>query len=512
MATISAASEWRDGRGPAARRAAKARVLCWLTAVSVGLHAVTARAASDWIDELPTVTTVAHAVREQLKVETANWNFAARGIALEDDDDLFAVYLVGTLVLLRKIIAYKLDKEMTKQEEETTKQEEESSSLDRETKLKYMVASYLEAELLIGKEVGNRQGYLTTAQKCRDKDCSRRWFKTGYSNVYISASYRARILSRLFACGGRAAELDRLAQSYALRTPYFPSPAETEQIVPELKGLAPAGCCVYGGDAKGNGLCDDWRNPLPKKPGNDASASACPARAGCARENQPLFLGGQLACDGCDARWMEVRRGVSARQPSTTKPKSTESAFLELENCDGKKQSFSPNPPGLLDDGITIRVKCAKGRLVQFIAREYRLADGSLEKGRYGLSPHPAEPTKLACFDKTDSDKPNWRTDSKKKPNPYYEAGGAYITSCDSMTTIDAPHFVLEPQHKKGRAIAKSFAVCDGKVVSVVNWSREFVAGASCPTYHVDPPRDPTPAEIMELRERSDEEKFDPWP
>ena len=171
-------------------------------------------------------------------------------------------------------------------------QGEKSLSLDRETKLKYMVAAYLEAELLIGKEVGNRQGYLSAAQKCRDKDCSRRWFKTGYSNVYISASYRARILTRLFACGGRAAELDRLAQSYAGRTPYFPSPAETEQIVPELKGLAPWGCCVYGGDAKGNGLCDDWRNPLPKNPGDDASASACPAAGGCARESQPLFLGG----------------------------------------------------------------------------------------------------------------------------------------------------------------------------------------------------------------------------
>jgi hypothetical protein len=224
----------------------RARVICWLTAISLGLHAVTARAASDWIDELPTVTTVAHAVREQLKVDTAEWNFSARGIALEDDDDLFAVYLVGTLVLLRKIVLFKY-------------QEDKSLSPERVAKLKLAVAGYLEAELLIGKEIGNRRGYLSAAQKCRDIDCYRRWFKTGYSNVYISAAYRERILARLY-CGDRAAQLNQLAQSYAGRTPYLPSPAETRIIDPEVAGIAPAGCSAYGGDANRDGLCDDWES------------------------------------------------------------------------------------------------------------------------------------------------------------------------------------------------------------------------------------------------------------
>jgi hypothetical protein len=104
---------------------------------------------------------------------------ACRGIALKEDYDLFAVYLVGTLVLLGQIILYKY------QEEESLSREREANP-DREAKLQFMVATYLEAELLIGQGVGNRRGYLTTAQKCRDVGCYRRWFKTGHSNIYIS--------------------------------------------------------------------------------------------------------------------------------------------------------------------------------------------------------------------------------------------------------------------------------------------------------------------------------------
>jgi hypothetical protein len=103
----------------------------------LALCAVVARAEdSDWIDELPTVTAVAHAVAAQLVIDTADWRFDQRGIALKDDDDLFAVYLVGTLVLLRQIILYKY--------------QDEELSPEREAKLRCAVAAYLEAELLVG--------------------------------------------------------------------------------------------------------------------------------------------------------------------------------------------------------------------------------------------------------------------------------------------------------------------------------------------------------------------------
>jgi hypothetical protein len=219
----------------------------------LALCAVVARAEdSDWIDELPTVTAVAHAVAAQLVIDTADWRFDQRGIALKDDDDLFAVYLVGTLVLLRQIILYKY--------------QDEELSPEREAKLRCAVAAYLEAELLVGEWLGKRRGYLTTARRCRDMECYRRWFKIDIGNVR-SASYRGRILPRLFA-EQRAAELDRLAQSYAVRAPYLPSPAETLMMEPEAAGLAPAGCSTYGGDANRNGLCDDWENPKARAGGH----------------------------------------------------------------------------------------------------------------------------------------------------------------------------------------------------------------------------------------------------
>lgn len=220
-----------------------------------------ARAAEDWIDELPSVTTVAYASTEELKVTTADWKFDARGIALKDDDDLAAVTLVGTLVLMRKIMLYKYNQEKTLPRE-------------RETKLRAIAAAYLEAELLIGKATGNRRGYLTTAHRCGNIDCYRRWFANDISNIYISAEYRARILKRLYPCGERAAELDQLAQSHGLRAPFLPSPAVTLSIPPEIAGVGPSGCTTYGGDANRNGLCDDWEKPPSATAANSAKVPA----------------------------------------------------------------------------------------------------------------------------------------------------------------------------------------------------------------------------------------------
>ena len=219
----------------------------WMAATIpfLALLAFGARAADDWIDELPSVTTVAHAATEELKVTTANWKFDGRGIALKDDDDLAAVTLVGTLVLMRKIMLYKYN-------------QEPALSREREAKLRSIVAAYLEAELVIGRATGNRRGYLTTAHRCRNIDCYRRWFANDISNVFIPAEYRKRILKRLFPCGERAAELDQLAQSYGLRAPSLPSPAVTLAIAPEIAGVGPSGCATYSGDANRNGLCDDW--------------------------------------------------------------------------------------------------------------------------------------------------------------------------------------------------------------------------------------------------------------
>jgi len=225
------------------------RALRWLPCFTLlCLLALPARAENDWIDELPALEQVARAVNEQLLEETAGWNFQQRGIALEKDDDLRAVYLVGTLVLLRRIVVYQFHLE-------------QSLSAEREAKLKSIVAAYQEAELAIGRATGKRQGYLTTAQQCKDEDCHRRWFKM-HSLSVGGASYRERILKRLYPCRPeRAAAINALAHSHRSRAPAMPSPANTLSIDAELQGIAPPGCSAQGGDANANGLCDRWEVP-----------------------------------------------------------------------------------------------------------------------------------------------------------------------------------------------------------------------------------------------------------
>jgi len=491
---------------------------------------VAAHAQSDWIDELPTVTSVAHAVTDQLKVDTAKWRFEERGVALKDDDDLYAVYMVGTFMLLRQIILYKY-------------QEEATLTPERQAKLRNAVASYLEAELLIGRGIGKRRGYLTTAQKCRDLDCHRRWFKLGVHGV-LSASYRARILKQLFCDPERATELDRLAQSYATRAPYMRSPAETLTVEPEFAGVAAAGCDAYGGDADRNGLCDNWRN-TPQNPPL-TSTSAC----GAAMRPHPL----ELSCGKvvAETRWVQVKTGVRGRQGDQCETKS-----FKFKDCEDRLLSFQgPSGPGCsIEDGISIHVKCASGHVVQFISREFwkrgtpdsQEPDHNLEKGCYGAAPYAPDPgdpsvSIQACYKKTDNLKQrNWRTDSLsvtqtkkdgdpyserckdkdpyyeagKNKDPYYEVGGSYVVSRDSMTTLDAPNAPgFDPQrYLVARIVGKSFAVCECKVVAVVDWQREYDAGKQRAPFYADIKiRDPDPAEIEKFQSISTAQDFQAWP
>jgi hypothetical protein len=475
------------------------------------LFPLTARAQSDWIDELPGVTFVGQAVAEQLKVDTADWRFDQRGIALKDDDDLFAVYMAGTLVLMRQIILYKY-------------QEEPSMSSERKEKLKAVVAAYLEAELVIGQGIGARRGYLTTAQKCRDSDCYRRWFKTGMSNVG-SASYRGRILKRLFCDEDRAKELDRLAQSYATRAPYLPSPAQTLSIEPEFAGIAPAGCSAYGEDGDHNQLCDDWqKNSL-------TSIAEAPACGAIARPNQPVLKDGTRP-DFAGTKpqpensWVDVMIGVRGHQEGV-KCKKTE---VKVRDCDGHVITRDAFTGGCeLNDGIAIRVKCSNAHLVQFISREYwtrtirdsRTPDSNLEEGLYGTAPYVSDPDnpdipKLTCHRYTDNIlNRRWRTDSFVEGDPYYDSGGSYRVCAASMTTLDAPNVPnFDPEkYLVARIVAKSFAVCGCKVVAVVDWQRQYEAGnPNAPNYTVSWPRTPTPDEIVQFQRLSKQEGFKPWP
>jgi hypothetical protein len=227
----------------------------------------------DWIDEFPSVTEVAHAAYEELKVT------AQRSGIDPNDDDSIAINLAGTFVVLRQIMLLKYN-------------EEPPMAKNREEKLRKLVASYLEAELTIGRGWAGRRGYIMrgppTGMGCSDEACYRRWFLLHLNASSGRAEYRQRVLSRLFPCGTLAEELNDLRQKHATTVPYMPSPATTLRMEREVVGVGPTGCAAYGGDSRQRGLCDGWTpppapsaGPIASEPGvAAATALAAPASAG----------------------------------------------------------------------------------------------------------------------------------------------------------------------------------------------------------------------------------------
>ncbi len=210
----------------------------------------------DWLDGFPPVTAVAHGAYEELKVTAA-------GNKIVIDDDSVAVNLAGTFVVLREILQLKYDDEWW-------------TSAERKERYRRLVASYMEAELTIGKGAAGRQGYIRgeppvgAGLGCgNDMACYRRWFLVHLNANTSRAEYRERFLRRLFPCGDVARELNDQRQEATGGMDYTPSPAATLTIDPDLAGLAPAGCEAYGGDANANGLCDGWE-AVPKP-----EATAC---------------------------------------------------------------------------------------------------------------------------------------------------------------------------------------------------------------------------------------------
>jgi hypothetical protein len=449
----------------------------------------------DWLDEMPAVTDIAHAALAELKDTHSNRP------DVFNDEDRIAVSLVRAFTLLRQMMFLKYNAEPP-------------MSQQREAKLKAIYAAYSEAELVIGQGAPARRGYITrgpdTGRGCRagDRECYLRWFK---NDAFIGgARYRERMFRRLFPCGDRAKELIDLHQRHASDAPYMPSPAVTGEVEPEVAGIAPAGCGAFGGDAKGNGLCADWRNAPP---------AGCPA---VARDNQPEFEGGETRADN---RWVQVKTGVNARQGDRC-----EEGVIKIRDCDHQVRMAKTRSGGCeMENGISIRVKCASGHVVQFISREYwkrgtpdsQTADHNLESGEYGAAPYTPDKDDpdikvLACYAKTRNLKDRqWRTDSPKKKNPYYESTMSYATTCNSMTVFDAPNVSAFDASKYLviRIIAKSFVICGCKVVAVVDWQREYFAGApDKPVYTVKPPREPLLGEVEEFQARSRQEGFAPWP
>lgn len=268
-------------------------LLIALAILPVGAHAQT-----DWIDAFPSVTEVAHAAFEELKVTRA-----MSRMDMTADDDSIAVNLAGTLNVLRQIMYLKFIAE-------------QPMPKAREDKLKKLVATYLEAELTIGRGASTRRGYITRApsaggQGCavQDQECYRRWFLAHLHANTSRAEYRERFLRRAFPCGTLAKELNDLRQSRAATMPYFPSPAVNLQTDGQLAGLAPVGCTAYGGDANRNGLCDDW------EPATGSGQSASAAATAVAAASAPIEL---LSVRLADEKGLRIQITRASAKPGMT--------------------------------------------------------------------------------------------------------------------------------------------------------------------------------------------------
>lgn len=197
----------------------------------------------DWIDEMPSVAVVAEAVRQN------PYNGPAPGYGPAAD-------LVGTFNLLRFIMKYQ-------------SAEEAPMSAVRIAKMRSIEYAYMQAELAISQGVAGGKGPWAT-RKCEDWEkfspvaCRMYYFNSWAENSYISWSHRIIILPFLFPCerAKRYIKVGGLIGPMPFNFIYKPSetlslPADA-LTAPTGSPTLLAGCASYGGDANGNGICDNW--------------------------------------------------------------------------------------------------------------------------------------------------------------------------------------------------------------------------------------------------------------
>lgn len=208
----------------------------------------------DWLDQFPDVTTVAQVALEEYQAELGT---------VRPEYTWSAANVAGTFRTLREII-------------ELRQRREWFMSGARKQKLRQLIAAYQEAELTVGR------GWLARVRPdpvrppgvfCPEEECYLLGLEVAINARSSSASYRKRVLDRLFPCGDQAKELYQLRQStysqpkgafpWFWKLGYLESPAHTLRIEGDFAGVAPAGCDVYGGDADRDGLCDSWK-PAPR--------------------------------------------------------------------------------------------------------------------------------------------------------------------------------------------------------------------------------------------------------
>lgn len=224
-----------------------------------------ARAADDWLDDMPTVAAVAEVVDRAWATSGAR-------------QSTVAINTAAALMLLRELMKYRAA-------------EEPAMTPERRARMQAIADSYLLAELAISRSRGVRQGEPTARElhqfyesrrysKCETAACYQYWidFQLEY---WASYKFRQLLFPALFPCG-RAPEMLEVMQRHAPElpriafTPMSPRPQDTAEIA-RLRSLAaaPAACPAEGADIDGDGRCFDWEAGLARARVEPAAA-ACP--------------------------------------------------------------------------------------------------------------------------------------------------------------------------------------------------------------------------------------------
>lgn len=113
-------------------------------------------------------------------------------------------------------------------------------------------------------------------------------------------------------------------------------------------------------------------------------------------------------------------------------------------------------------NGVSVQLFCPRDpHILQFILRTARGVDGLPATGPYSTSWGTFEYGK-------------WHTDAIGFPNAYYDQapGASHHSELTSVTIFDHPQTTINDTNSRGwQALARDFAICNGKVVRVVNWA-----------------------------------------
>lgn len=254
-------------------RAAAARMLqaCgrWLCGASIALVLVAghAAAADDWLDDMPSVPTVVDVVRQSVDQQIRQYPQIAA------DPDFLPMRLIGTFVLLRWVMEFQIETQG-------------SLSPERMKRMHGIANDYMQAEFAIGLGTARRNGMVKN--QCQKDGPNRADFKQFpsaeachryvtqkiISNVYASFNWRNEIFPRIFC--DRAKVYLELMQKNILT---LPAPTRSPAVVGQMPdGTAMLGmrfCDAYGGDANGNGLCEDWEKRLGDRDATAVAALTC---------------------------------------------------------------------------------------------------------------------------------------------------------------------------------------------------------------------------------------------